>query len=162
MWRRHSHPLHQVCKNFLQWRHPCASDGGQFQGPDYLFCDRALGVQRHSCLLASTKHNRPASVHGPLREQASKRSFEEVFWYLICRASDLSLEFWSWKNWSRDQNFCGKKWSPGPYFLVKLALPWKFWSARKHPAKMVLPWKFWSPPKASSQDGPTLKILVPP
>ena len=25
----------------------------------------------------------------------------------------LSLEFWSWKNWSGDQNFCWKKWSPG-------------------------------------------------
>ena len=44
----------------------------------------------------------------------------------------LSLECWSWKNWSRDQNFRWKKWSPGPIFLVKLVLPWKFWSPEKH------------------------------
>lgn len=32
--REDNHPLHPICKSFLQWWHPCVGDYGQFQGPD--------------------------------------------------------------------------------------------------------------------------------
>lgn len=39
-----NYPIHQICKSFLQWWYPCLGDHGQLQGPDYPYCDRALGV----------------------------------------------------------------------------------------------------------------------